>query len=96
MMAAETIGLKDLMESSVEYQRGFWAGVHKVEGLLGGIAPAAAPDMLEALKGLRTIAKMYHKGEAPGHLDTCECPDCCGHCLAMRKVDAAIAKAEGV
>ncbi len=55
---------------------------------------AAAPDLLAALKALADIAAMYHKGEAPGHLDACECPDCCGHCLAMRGVNAAIAKAD--
>ena len=54
---------------------------------------AAAPDLLAALEALKHIATYYHKGEAPGHEDACENPDCCGHCLAMRKVDAAIAKA---
>ena len=56
---------------------------------------AAAPEMLEALRALAHIASYYHKGEAPGHLDACENPDNCGHCLAMRATNAAIAKAEG-
>ena len=56
---------------------------------------AAAPELLDALHSLRDIARYYHKGDAPGHLDACENPDNCGHCLAMRKVDAAIDKATG-
>jgi hypothetical protein len=55
---------------------------------------AAAPEMLEALVELKNIASYYHKGEAPGHLDACANPDCCGHCQAMRLVNAAIAKAK--
>ncbi len=54
---------------------------------------AAAPELADALQGLRAIARMYHKGEHSGHADACEAPDNCGHCLAMRKVDAALKKA---
>ena len=50
---------------------------------------AAAPDLLAALRAMVEVARYYH------NIDECECPDCCGHCLAMRKVDTAIAKATG-
>lgn len=51
--------------------------------------------LANALRSLAHIASYYHKGEAPGHLDACENPDNCGHCLAMRKVNAALAMPEG-
>ena len=47
-------------------------------------------ELVAATKELLSIARMYHKGEAPGHEDACECPDNCGHCLAVRRVVAAI------
>jgi len=53
----------------------------------------AHDELVEALEGLVSIAEMYHKGEAEGHLDACENPDNCGHCLAMRKVESALARA---
>jgi len=56
---------------------------------------AAAPDLLAAARAMAEIMPYYHKGEAPGHLDACENPDCCGHCKAMRLYRAAIAKATG-
>ena len=46
--------------------------------------------LTEALKDLRTVARYYHKGEAPGDLDACENPDCCGHCKVMRAAAEAL------
>ena len=54
---------------------------------------ASAPDLLAALEDARYLLRQYHKGEAPGHLDACEMPDNCAHCLVCRTIDAAIAKA---
>jgi hypothetical protein len=56
---------------------------------------AAAPALLAALEDARYLLRQYHKGEAPGHLDACDMPDNCAHCLACRTIDAAIAKARG-
>lgn len=49
--------------------------------------------LVAALTKLATVARYYHKGEAPGHEDSCENPDNCGHCLTMREVATAIEKA---
>lgn len=54
----------------------------------------AALDMLEALEACKHIMSYYHKSEQ-GHLDSCENPDCCGHCQAIKLTNAAINKAKG-
>ena len=55
---------------------------------------AAAPELLEAARECLNIMQYYHKS-IEGHLDSCENPECCGHCKAANATRAAIAKAEG-
>ena len=70
-------------------------GLNETEWVANARLIAAAPDLLEACEQMAEIMTYYHTGEAQGHEDACENPDCCGHCKAMRLYRAAIAKARG-
>lgn len=51
-------------------------------------------DLIKALRECLFIMSYYHKSE-PGHLDSCEMPENCGHCLAVGAAQRAI-EAAGV
>ena len=52
-------------------------------------------SLVKALLGCLEIMSYYHKTER-GHLDSCEIPENCGHCKAVRVARAAIAKTEAI
>ena len=56
---------------------------------------AAAPQLLEALRGTMRIMAGYHKAGGPDspegyHADACENPFNCGHCRAMKAARSAV------
>jgi hypothetical protein len=46
-------------------------------------------ETVDALRRCLWIMSYYHKSER-GHLDSCECPECCGHCIAVNRANAVL------